>query len=223
MRVRLLELVEQDDGERVARAPARSAAPPPAVDVRVAEQALEAVRRLVLAHVEPHEPDAGAEENSASAFASSVLPVPVGPTKRKTPSGRRRVGETGLDERDAVDEARRPPPAGRAPAPRRTRARRRGRAAASGRARRAAARRAVGQGRDHVGRPSRAPPILLDPLHESPAEAAGRFPAPRRRGRKCVREVERLAQGRRRRPRARGRPPSRALLRSRPAGSSARA
>ena len=33
--------------------------------------------------------------NSASAFASSVLPTPVGPRKRKEPIGRLRVGEPG--------------------------------------------------------------------------------------------------------------------------------
>jgi hypothetical protein len=37
---------------------------------------------------------------SARVLAISVLPVPVGPTNRKTPSGR-----AGLDERDPLDEA----------------------------------------------------------------------------------------------------------------------
>ncbi len=45
------------------------------------------------------------KRNSASAFAISVLPVPVGPTKRKTPSGRVGSVTPGLDHRNPLDDA----------------------------------------------------------------------------------------------------------------------
>ena len=44
------------------------------------------------------------KRNSASALAISVLPVPVGPTKRKTPSGRRRIGDAGFHQGHPLDE-----------------------------------------------------------------------------------------------------------------------
>ena len=60
-RRRLLELVEQDDGERVL-AHRREQHRAALLDARVGEQALECFRRLVLAHVEADEPALGAEQ-----------------------------------------------------------------------------------------------------------------------------------------------------------------
>ena len=83
----LVELVEQHDRERVL-ADRGHERRPIGVDARVREQTIEAVglwnslmSRRTSRSAEPN-------RNSASAFAISVFPVPVGPTNRKTPSGR---------------------------------------------------------------------------------------------------------------------------------------
>ena len=75
-------------GRRTAAcAPARSAALP-LLPRRVAQESLEALRGLVLAHVEAEEPVLRAEDERAERLCDLGLARPVGPTKRKTPSGR---------------------------------------------------------------------------------------------------------------------------------------
>ena len=44
------------------------------------------------------------KSSSARARASSVLPTPVGPTKRKHAEGLVRIGQPGLDQGDQIDD-----------------------------------------------------------------------------------------------------------------------
>ena len=96
------------------------------------------------------------KRNSASAFASSVLPVPVGPTNRKTPSGR--VGSvsfaliSAIRSTEAVDGLR----LAEHTAGEELRGPRRGRAASPGRRRGAAARLPPRASRGPAGRESAA-------------------------------------------------------------------
>ena len=76
--VRLLHLVEQQHGERLAALLLGELRK----QGRLAEGVFE------LAHIEPDELSLAPKRYSASVLASSVLPTPVGPTKKSTPSGR---------------------------------------------------------------------------------------------------------------------------------------
>ena len=84
-RVRLLDLVEEEHAEGLlADAPREQALGA----LGAADQPLGGVRRHELAHVEADQPLRRAEEERRpAARASSVLPTPVGPTKRNVASG----------------------------------------------------------------------------------------------------------------------------------------
>ena len=102
-RRRLLELVEQDDGERVLPdgREQRRAAP---FDARVREQAVERVRRLVLAHVQAHESPLGAEEELRERLRDLRLPRAGRADEEEDAERTGRVVEPGLDHRDALDD-----------------------------------------------------------------------------------------------------------------------
>ena len=80
----LLELVEQDHRERVL-ADSRDQPPTVPVDDGVAEQAVERLRRLVLAHVEPDQPVRRPEEVFRERLRDLGFPGARRPTNRKTP------------------------------------------------------------------------------------------------------------------------------------------
>ena len=72
---------------------------------RVAEQPVEALRRLVLAHVEPDEPVLGAEQEGAEGLRDLGLAGAGRADEEEDAERPRRVGEPRLHERDPVDEA----------------------------------------------------------------------------------------------------------------------
>ena len=103
LRVRLLELVEQEHGERLLADREISGAA--CSSARVAEQAVEALGGLVLAHVEPDEPVVRAEEELAEGLCDLGLARAGRADEEEHAERPRRVGEPRLHERDPVDEA----------------------------------------------------------------------------------------------------------------------
>ena len=103
LRVRLLELVEQQDENGCLRTWAISG--PLSSACRVAEKAVEALRRLVLAHVEPDEPVLRAEQELAEGLRDLGLAGAGRADEEEDAERARRVGEPRLHERDPVDEA----------------------------------------------------------------------------------------------------------------------
>ena len=104
LRVRLLELVEQKDGERLL-AHLRDQRRRLLLPRRVAQEALEALRGLVLAHVEAEEPVLGAEDEGAERLCDLGLARAGRADEEEDAERPRRVGQPRLHERDPVDEA----------------------------------------------------------------------------------------------------------------------
>ena len=78
---------------------------PAARRVRVAEEPLEALGCLVLAHVESDQPVRGAEEELRQRFRDLRLAGAGGADEEEDAERAARIGEAGLDEGDPVDEA----------------------------------------------------------------------------------------------------------------------
>ncbi len=76
LRMRLLELVEEEDREGLLADLGDQRRGLLLGRVRVAEEAVEALRRLVLAHVEPDEPVLGAKDEGAEGLRDLGLPGP---------------------------------------------------------------------------------------------------------------------------------------------------
>ena len=105
LRVRLLELVEQEDGEGLLADLGDQRRGLLLRCVRVPEEAVEALRRLVLAHVKPDEAVLGAEHKGAEGLRDLRLAGTGGTDEEEDTERARRVGEPRLDECDPIDEA----------------------------------------------------------------------------------------------------------------------
>ena len=99
----LLELVEQDDGERVL-ADGRDQRRTSVVDVRIGQEPLVAVGRLILAHVEADHPIRRAEEELCQRLRDLRLAGSGRADEEEDGQRAARIGEAGLDESDPVDE-----------------------------------------------------------------------------------------------------------------------
>ena len=105
VRVRLLELVEQHDREGVL-AQRRDEAGGGGVGAgALGEQPLEALRRLELAHVEPHEPRLRAEHRLGERLGELRLAGPGGADEEEDAERAARIREPRLEQRDALDQA----------------------------------------------------------------------------------------------------------------------
>ena len=104
LRVRLLELVEQEHGERLL-ADLGDQRRRLRLGRRVAEEPVEALGRLVLAHVEPDEPILGAEHEGAEGLRDLGLAGSGRSDEQEHAERPRGIGEPRLHERDPVDEA----------------------------------------------------------------------------------------------------------------------
>jgi hypothetical protein len=101
--VRLLELVEQHDGERIAShgGDERSSF---ALLHRVGEQAIEAVGCLKLAHVESNQPIGGTEEEFGERLRELGLAGSGGADEQEDAERARRISQAGFDQRNSIDD-----------------------------------------------------------------------------------------------------------------------
>jgi hypothetical protein len=103
--VGLLELVEEEDGEGLLADLGDQRGGLLVRRVRVPEEAVEALRSLVLAHVQADEPVLRAEHQGAEGLRNLRLAGARRSDEEKDAERSRGVGEARLDERDPVDEA----------------------------------------------------------------------------------------------------------------------